>query len=116
MFKRPVIEIGIIGTETGKQIIKKVLVDHSIYKDERELFTKKAIDTLKKVSKWFDKRDTFFSGKPIWEHWVSVGSEIKFINIIKSSSLGSIACEEIVVFDENGKGGSCEIYVKRVID
>ena len=48
-------KIGIINCVTGK-IIKEKTVNSELALQEGE-----------KISRWFDRRDTFFSGKPIWK-------------------------------------------------
>jgi uncharacterized membrane protein len=93
-------KIGIINAETGKVVI------------EREATAENALEVARKVSQWFDHRDTFFSGKPIWEHWKVFPGLERFQRLIEGSSRSNVVCESIIVFKE-GKGTEYEFYMER---
>jgi len=94
--------IGILNTENGK------------VKIEKDASQEEALKTAKKVSRWFDKKDTFFSGV-LWEHWERLGIVKKFEAVVSGRSLGRIASECIVVFNGN-KGTEYEFFIERVED
>jgi len=108
------IVIGIINCDTGKMIIEKTLENNAVFIDGEQEFQEKALLVLKKVSEWFDKQNTFFSGKPLWEHWEKMGMTAKFEAVIEGRS--DLAAESIAVFkDSNSRSEEHEIYVKRII-
>ena len=97
------IEIGIINSVTGK-VIREKTVD-----------SEQAMQEAEKISRWFDKQDTFFSGKPIWEHWKILGTLLKFETVARGTSLQDIATDNIVVFGEDeAQGEEHEFYMQRV--
>ena len=77
------IVIGIINCDTGKKIIEKTLENNAIFIGGKQEFQKKALAVLKKASAWFDKQNTFFSGKPLWEYWEKMGMTAKFEAVIE---------------------------------
>lgn len=94
-------KIGILNTETGKKIKEKVV-------NQEE-----ALRIAKKIAAWFDKQDTFFSGKKIWDCWESIGIAEKFKNIILGNGWSNIAVESIVVF-KGSKSEEHEFYIERI--
>lgn len=97
------IKIGIINCVTGK-VIREKTVDSEL-----------ALQEAKKISRWFDRRDTFFSGKPIWKHWEILDMLYKFKKVVEGTSLQDIATDSIVVFGEDGaQGEEHEFYMQRV--
>ena len=97
-------EIGIINAETGKQI-QKMIAD-----------TDDALETAKKVSQWFDKRETFFS-KPIWRSWELTGIvEWRIQTFINGRSLISDVVSQSVIVFLPGKtiGVEHDFYIKRI--
>jgi len=102
MFKVAKIKIGIINCVTGK-VIKEKTVDSEL-----------ALQEAEKISRWFDKQDTFFS-KAIWEHWKILGMLLKFEAVVNGTSLQDIATDSIAVFGEDGaQGEEHEFYMQRV--
>jgi len=102
MFKIAKIKIGIMNCETGR-IIKEKTVDPELALQEGE-----------KISRWFDKKDTFFSTKPIWKHWENVGILVKFKALAKGNSWSDVAAESIVVFKgDKDRGEEHEFYMER---
>lgn len=97
------IEIGIINSVTGKVI------------GEKTVDSERAMQEAEKISRWFDGQNTFFSGKPIWEHWKILGMLSKFDAIGRGTSLQEIATDSIAVFNGDRIGGEeHEFYVQRV--
>ena len=96
-------KIGIINCVTGK-IIKEKTVNSELALQEGE-----------KISRWFDRRDTFFSGKPIWKRWENLGTLTKFEVIIKGNSWNDVAGESIMVFKaDKDRGQEHEFYMERI--
>jgi len=93
------VKIGILNCETGK-VIKEKTVDAALAMQEGE-----------KISRWFDRRETFFSGNPIWEYWEKVGVLGKFKAVARGSSLSSVAAESVAVF-KGRKGTEHEFYIE----
>jgi hypothetical protein len=97
-------EIGIVNAATGKQI-QKTIAD-----------TDDALETAKKVSQWFDKRETFFN-KPIWRSWELTGIvECRLQPFVNGRSLISDVVAESVIVFLPGKtiGVEHEFYIKRI--
>ena len=95
------IEIGILNCVTGKAVRKKTV--------EQEV----ALNEAKRMSKWFDKQDTFFS-KAVWEHWSELDMLSKFEMLADGSSYNDVAVESIAVFPSSGaRGEEHEFYMKR---
>jgi hypothetical protein len=92
--------IGILNAETGKVIT------------ERQATEEDALKVAERVSKWFDRRDTFFSGKPVWEHWKYFPGLEKFERLIEGSRWSDVVTETVAVFEGN-KGTEYEFYIKR---
>jgi len=102
MFKVAKIKIGIINCVTGK-VIREKTVDPEL-----------ALQEAKKISRWFDRQDTFFSGKPIWKHWEILGMS-KFEGLAAGTSHRDLAVESIVVFEEGkAQGEEHEFYMQKV--
>lgn len=98
-------EVGILNCETGRQIRRKTADDSS------------AMRVAEQVSRWFDERDTFFSGKPIWELWTLTGIvEGRFKPFIESRSLRSdVVAESVMVFPPDKRlGVEHEFYIRRL--
>jgi hypothetical protein len=93
-------KIGILNAETGKVVT------------ERQASKEDALKVAGRVSKWFDHRDTFFSGKPIWEHWKCFPGLERFERLIEGSSWSGVITEAVAVFEGN-KGTEYEFYVIR---
>lgn len=95
------IKIGIVNCVTGK-IVKEKTVEQEV-----------ALKEAEKMSKWFDKQDTFFS-KAIWEHWVPMGTLYKFLKLVDGSSYNDLAVESITVFkNPKARGEEHEFYMQR---
>jgi hypothetical protein len=92
--------IGILNAETGKVFV------------ERQATEEDALKVAEGVSKWFDRRDTFFSGKPVWEHWKYFPGLEKFERLIEGSRWSDVVTETVAVFEGN-KGTEYEFYIKR---
>ncbi|MEO0126304.1 MAG: hypothetical protein ABIL44_00970 [candidate division WOR-3 bacterium] len=107
------IKIGIINCETGKIVKEKILEDNSIWKDEKEEFQKKALKEVKKMSAWFDDKDTFFSGKKIWDCWERIGDNKRFESVIKGTGWSKISTLSVAVFNGN-HGEEYELYVEEI--
>lgn len=102
MFKIAKIKIGIINSETGK-IIKEKTVD-----------PESALQEGERISRWFDKRDTFFSGKKIWKHWENMGILAKFKALTNGNSWSDVATESVAVFKKDkDRGEEHEFYMQR---
>jgi len=96
------IKIGIMNCVTGK-VIREKTVDLEL-----------ALQEAEKISRWFDKRDTFFS-KAIWEHWKISGTLSKFEKLANGTSYNDIAVESIAVFKGDGaRGEEHEFYMQKV--
>ena len=80
------IRIGIINCET-KKVIKEKTVDLEV-----------ALEEAEKISRWFDKQDTFFPGKPIWKCWERLGMLAKFEKLVEGISFSDVAVGSTVVF------------------
>ncbi len=93
--------IGIINAKNGE-----VKVQEEAYRDE-------ALKVAEKVSKWFDRRDTFFSGQPIWNYWKKIGILCKFEALVSGNSWKETAVESVAVF-EGGEGTEHEFYMERI--
>lgn len=107
------IRIGILNCETGKEVAKKEMVK-PLFRNNDEEFFKQAMKEAKKVSQWFDQRDTFF-GIPVWEHWEKIGILGKFEAVVRGSRLGNLAVESIAVFNKEGnRGVEHEFFIERV--
>ena len=103
MFKIAKIKIGIVNCETGR-IIKEKTVD-----------PESALQEGQKVSRWFDKKDTFFSGKSIWKHWENLGILTKFKALTKGNSWSDIVTESVMVFKgDKDRGQEHEFYMERI--
>jgi len=97
------IKIGIMNCVTGK-VIREKTVDSEL-----------ALQEAEKISRWFDRRDTFFSGKPIWKRWETVGTLSKFEGLVKGTSYNDFAVESIAVFGGKGtRGEEHEFYMQKV--
>lgn len=95
------IKIGIVNCVTGK-IVKEKTVEQEV-----------ALKEAEKMSKWFDKQETFFS-KAIWEHWVLMGTLYKFLKLADGSSYNDLAVESIAVFkNPKARGEEHEFYMQR---
>lgn len=102
------VEIGIVNTIKKKWISKKILIQDNY--ESKEKFIQQVIEDLERLSEWFDKQDTFFSGKKIWKYWESVGITQKFKNAIEKKYTTS---ESISVFKNGEKRGEeHELYIK----
>lgn len=110
---KEVIKIGIINCVTGKKVKEKILKDDSLYKCESEIFQKKALKEVRKMSQWFDDKDTFFNGKKIWDHWQEIGDTEGFKAVIKGTAFTKIAFLSVAVFNGD-RGEEHEIYVERL--
>jgi hypothetical protein len=108
-----IIKTGIINCVTGKKVKEKVLKDDSLYKCESETFQKKVLEEVKKMSEWFDDKDTFYNGRRIWNHWEEIGDAERFKAVIKGTNLNKIAFLSIAVFNGN-HGQEHELYVERI--
>jgi len=110
-----IFKIGILNTANGK-VVKEVIIKDTIYTWEKELLVKKVLDSAEKVSRWFDDKDTFFSGKKLWEHWKALGMmENRIKALVSGESLGNLVCESISVFPKDGgRGVGYEFYVERI--
>lgn len=97
-----IFRIGILNAKNGK------------IKIEKETNREEALKVAEKVSRWFDKQDTFFSGTPIWEYWEKVGILSKFRAVVKTDSWNKIAVESVAVFKGN-KGTEYEFFVERKV-
>ncbi len=96
------VKIGIFNTVNGRTIRGKTVQ------------RKEALKTAEKVSRWFDMQDTFFSGKPVWEHWENAGILEKFRAVIHNQSLSDVAYESVAVFNKKGRGEEHEFFVKKL--
>lgn len=93
-------KIGIINAETGKVAIEKQATEED------------ALKVAERVSRWFNSKDTFFSGKPIWERWRYFPGLRKFEALVEGSRLTNVATESVAVFKGN-KGTEYEFYIER---
>ena len=98
--KNHVFRIGILNTNNGKIKIEKVV-------NQEE-----ALKTAEKVSRWFDKQDTFFKGTAVWEHWKRLDMLSKFEFVVSGNSWNKVATESIAVFNGN-KGTEYEFFIER---
>lgn len=87
--KEYIFRIGILNAESGKAKI------------EKETNQGEALKVAEKISRWFDKQDTFFSGTPIWKYWKIIGILSKFEAVVSGNSLGRVAAESVAVFHGN---------------
>lgn len=93
-------QIGIINSENGKVAIEKTAAEED------------ALKVAEQVSRWFDRRDTFFNGKPIWERWRYFPGLRKFEALIEGSGWSDVVTESVAVFKGN-TGVEYEFYIKR---
>lgn len=107
------IKIGIINCTTGKVVKEKILKDNSLYRCEQKAFHRKALEETKKMSEWFDDKDTFFNSKKIWNHWEDIGDTERFKTVIKGTALTKIAFLSVAVFNSDS-GYEHELYVERI--
>ena len=107
------IKIGILNCETGKERIVKEL-QKELFEEDKS-FLKRVMETGKKISRWFDRQDTFFSGKEIWNYWERVGTLTKFEVLARGSRLSNVAAESIIVFNGKGnRGVEYQFFMERV--
>jgi len=93
-------QIGIINSENGKVAIEKTATEED------------ALKVAEQVSRWFDRRDTFFNGKPIWERWRYFPGLRKFEALIEGSRWTNVVTESVAVL-VGGRGIEYEFYIKR---
>ena len=96
------IKVGILNTTNGRTVKEKVVP------------RKEALEAAEKISQWFDRQDTFFSGKPVWGRWESTGILEKFKSVIHNQSLSDVAYESVAVFNKKGKGEVHEFFVTKL--
>lgn len=113
LYRQPQYRVGILNTKNGKVVREKWIQDEAIYLDEKGELPDKVLNTAKKMSEWFDNKDTFFSGKPIWEYWAEIGFVGRIKKLIEGSGLNNVACESVAVFEGN-RGTEHEFFVERV--
>ena len=95
-----IFRIGILNCKNGK------------IKIEKNVGQEKALKVAEKISQWFDKQDTFFSGNPVWEYWKNSGILSKFEAMISGNSWNEVATESIAVFNGN-KGTEHEFFIEK---
>lgn len=99
----PKFEIGIINCHTGRYIKRKILEDESIYIDENQEFLEKVRMVAQKMVSWFDKQNTFFDGKKIWEVWEGIGELCGFEKLLEGKSFEPLFVRTIAIFPKNSK-------------
>lgn len=96
------IKIGIVNCVTGK-VIREKTVDPEL-----------ALREAEKISRWFDKQDTFFS-RAIWKHWEKLGMLPKFEKFAKGTSCIDSVSTSVVVFKGNeNRAEEHEFYMQRI--
>lgn len=113
MYQQNAYRIGILNTETGKITRQEEVADNQIYVEDYHKTVEDVLSKAKEISKWFDKKDTFFSGRAIWDHWLSMGFVERIKSLVEGKTLGNVVCESIAVFDGN-KGTEHEFFVERI--
>jgi len=108
-----IIKIGIVNCATGVHIAKKTIGNFDIINDDLEILRNEVLRVLKRMTRWFDEKDTSFKGSSLWKHWEKTGVIDKFIEVINGEC--SQVFESIVVFDISRSSGiEHELYVKRI--
>lgn len=105
------VRIGILNCENGKERVAKE-IEKQLF-EGNEVFLERAMAAGEKISRWFNRQDTFFSGKKIWEYWELAGILSKFEAVVRGSSLGNVAYQNIAVFGKEGFGVEYEFFMER---
>jgi len=103
MNKTTRIEIGILNCATGKTVLEKTVGPESAFQE------------AEKISRWFDKQETFFSSRAIWKHWEKLGMLPKFEKFAKGTSCIDSVSTSVVVFKGNeNRAEEHEFYMQKV--
>lgn len=103
MNKATQIKIGILNCVTGKIIREKTVDPESAFQE------------AEKISRWFDKQDTFFSSRAIWKHWEKLGMLPKFEKFANGATAIDSVSTSVIVFKGNeNRAEEHEFFMQRI--